>query len=141
MRLLARNEGPGRGPRGKDGDGKRKDDNLSKRIVPPPRTRHPLMIWIIVSFIVYMAIQLFFQTRETQVTISHTRLLEEIEAGNLARVDISERHVEGELISPSTITEGGNVIEFTEFESWLPLEDPELIGFIRDNSPGAEGLS
>jgi hypothetical protein len=75
-----------------------KRDGLSKRIVPNPRSRHPLMLWIIVSFIIFMGLQLYFQRRETRVEIPYTRFVEEVEAGNLARADVAERHVEGELV-------------------------------------------
>ncbi|MBN2564182.1 MAG: ATP-dependent zinc metalloprotease FtsH [Candidatus Eisenbacteria bacterium] len=96
------------------------------------------MIWIIVSFIVYMGLQLYFQNRQPQVTISNTRLLEEIQSGNIASVDIVERHVTGKLVAPSTIYESGREVQFTEFESWLPFEDPEFLAVIREHSPHAE---
>ena len=119
-------------------DGKRgKGGDMSKKFVPPPRTRHPVMIWIILSFIAFMAFQLYFQSREQQVEITHSRFISEVEAGNLASVDIVERHVTGELVSPVTIVEGGRTLEFTKFETWLPFEDPELLGVIREHSPNA----
>ena len=40
-----------------------KRDGFSKRIVPNPRSRHPLMLWIIVSFIIFMGFQLYFQRK------------------------------------------------------------------------------
>jgi cell division protease FtsH len=138
MRFLAENQGPGRDARGPSNSGNKKDDNLVKRIVPNPRSRHPLMIWIIISFIVYMGLQLYFQNKQPQVTISNTRLLQEINSGNIAHIDIVERHVEGELVTPSTIYESGREVQFKEFESWLPFEDPDLLNVIRDKSPNAE---
>ena len=63
----------------KDEDQKRdKRSDLSKRIVPNPRSRHPLMLWIIASFIVFMGFNLYFQSRETRVEIPYTRFIEEI---------------------------------------------------------------
>jgi len=95
------------------------------------------MLWIIVSFIVFMAFQLYFQSKEQQVLISHTRLLQEIKAGNLATIDIVERHVKGELARPAEVLQGGREVQFTKFESWLAFEDPALIGVIEQYSPDA----
>ncbi|MFH1688647.1 MAG: ATP-dependent zinc metalloprotease FtsH [Candidatus Eisenbacteria bacterium] len=114
-----------------------KRDTLSKRIVPNPRSRHPLMLWIIVSFIIFMGFQIYFQRKETSVEISYTRFIEEIEAGNLAAVDIADRHVEGELATTAAIVLNGNPVDFIQFETWLLFDDPELLGVIREHSPNA----
>ena len=122
----------------KDEDQKRdKRSDLSKRIVPNPRSRHPLMLWIIASFIVFMGFNLYFQSRETRVEISYTRFIEEIEAGNLAAVDIADRHVEGELATTATVILNGSPVEFIQFEAWLLSDDPDLFGVIREHSPDA----
>jgi cell division protease FtsH len=114
-----------------------KRDGLSKRIVPNPRSRHPLMLWIIVSFIIFMGFQLYFQRRETRVEIPYTRFVEEVEAGNLAKADVAERHVEGELATTATIILHGSPVEFIQFETWLLAEDPDLFALIREHSPNA----
>jgi cell division protease FtsH len=114
-----------------------KRDGLSKRIVPNPRSRHPLMLWIIVSFIIFMGFQLYFQRRETRVEIPYTRFVEEVEAGNLAKADVAERHVEGELATTATIVLHGSPVEFIQFETWLLAEDPDLFTLIREHSPNA----
>ena len=114
-----------------------KRDSFSKRIVPNPRSRHPLMLWIIVSFIIFMGFQIYFQRKETRVEIFYSRFVEEIEAGNLARVDIADRHVEGELATLSTVVQNGIPVEFTQFETWLLFDDPDLLGVISEHSPDA----
>ena len=126
----------GQGKKGEDGKRDKRSD-LSKRIVPNPRSRHPLMLWIIASFIVFMAFNLYFQTRETRVEISYSRFIEEIEAGNLAAVNIADRHVEGELATMSTVRLNGGPVDFIEFETWLLSDDPDLFGVIREHSPNA----
>jgi cell division protease FtsH len=137
MRFHAEDQRP-QWNRGNDDDKRQKGNDLSKRLVPGPRTRHPLMLWIILSFIVFMAFQLYFQTKEPTVKISHTRFVEEVESGNLARADIVERHVQGELARAATAVDNGREVEFTKFEAWLIAEDPELLDFIREHSPNAE---
>ena len=126
----------GQGKKGEDGKRDKRSD-LSKRIVPNPRSRHPLMLWIIASFIVFMGFNLYFQTRETRVEISYSRFIEEIEAGNLAAVNIADRHVEGELATMSTVRLNGGPVDFIEFETWLLSDDPDLFGVIREHSPNA----
>ncbi len=135
MKLHSEDHRP-RWNQGKKGEDEKRD-GLSRRIVPNPRSRHPLMLWIIVSFIIFMGLQIYFQRRETRVEISYSRFVEEIEAGNLSRVDIADRHVEGELASTATMVMGGVAVEFRQFETWLLFDDPEILGVIREHSPNA----
>ena len=135
MKLHSEDQRP-RWNQGKKGDDEKRD-GFSKRLVPNPRSRHPLMLWIIVSFIIFMGFQIYFQRKETRVEISYTRFIEEIEAGNLIRVDVADRHVEGQLATTATIVLSGSTVEFTQFETWLLFDDPELLGVIREHSPNA----
>ncbi len=138
MRFNSDDQQPPRNPKGRgDSDKRGKGGDFAKKIVPGPRTRHPLMIWIIVSFIVFMGLQLYFQGKETRVEISYTQFIEEIEAGNLAVADIAERHVQGDLVTTSTVVQGNVAVEFIQFETWLLSDDPELFGLIREHSPEA----
>ena len=113
MKLHSEDQRP-RWNQGKKGDDEKRD-GFSKRLVPTPRSRHPLMLWIIVSFIIFMGFQIYFQRKETRVEISYTRFIEEIEAGNLIRVDVADRHVEGQLATTATIVLSGSTVEFTQF--------------------------
>jgi len=135
MRFNSEDQRP-RWNQGKKGDDEKRD-GLSKRIIPNPRSRHPLMLWIIVSFIVFIGFQWYFQSKETRVEISYTRFIEEIEAGNLASVDIADRHVEGTLATTAIIILNGSPVEFAQFDTWLLFEDPDLLGVIREHSPEA----
>ena len=133
MRFNAEDQRPRWGKSGDEGENR---NDLSKRIVPN-RSRPTLMLWIIVSFAVFMGLQLWFQKREAQVLISYTRFLEEVASGNIAKVDIVERHVEGELARQGFVVQGGTEVEFTKFELWLPIEDPDLLKVIAEQSPEA----
>ena len=135
MRFNSEDQRP-RWNQGKKGDDEKRD-GLSKRIIPNPRSRHPLMLWIIVSFVVFIGFQWYFQSKETRIEISYTRFVEEIEAGNLASVDIADRHVEGTLATTAIIVLNGSPAEFVQFETWLLFEDPDLLGVIREHSPDA----
>jgi len=138
MRFHTEDERPRWGQDKKGKDEKRdKLGGFSKRIVPNPRSRFPLMLWIIVSFIIFMGFNLYFQSRETRVEISYSRFIEEIEAGNLAAVDIADRHVEGELATTATVVLSGSAIDFIQFETWLLSDDPDLFSVIREHNPDA----
>jgi cell division protease FtsH len=117
---------------------RRRRDELSRKLVPPPRSRNPFIAWILFVFLAFMAYQLYNQTRPTEAEISYSRFLREVEAGNIASVDIVERQVEGELVRPGTIVQGDRDISFHHFKTWLPFEDPDLLDVIEEKSPGAE---
>jgi cell division protease FtsH len=126
-------------PGGERGDPeRRRRDDLSRKLVPAPRSRNPFIAWILFVFLAFMAYQLYNQTRPTEAEISYSRFLSEIEAGNIASVEIVERQVEGELVRPSTVVQGGRDVSFHRFKTWLPFEDPDLLDVIEEKSPGAE---
>jgi cell division protease FtsH len=126
-------------PGGARGDKeRRRREELSRKLVPPPRSRNPFIAWILFIFLAFMAYQLYNQTRPTEAEISYTRFLHEIEAGNIANVKFLEREVKGKLVKPAMITQGGRDVSFEQFRTWLPFEDPDLLKVIEDKSPGAE---
>jgi cell division protease FtsH len=126
-------------PGGERGDQeKRRRDELSRKLVPQPRSRNPFIAWILFIFLAFMAYQLYSQSRPTEAEISYSRFLREIDAGNIARVEIVERQVKGELVRPATMAQGDRDVSFYRFRTWLPFEDPDLLDLIEEKSPGAE---
>ena len=119
-------------------ENRKKREELSRKLVPQPRSRNPYLAWILFAFLAFMAFQLYLQSRPTEVQISYTQLLEEIEAGNLQSVEIIEREIRGELTVPSTIVDDARESSFYKFVTWMPLEDPELLDFIKEHSPNAD---
>jgi len=122
----------------RNGRERRRREELTRKLVPQPRSRHPFLAWILFIFLAFMAYQLYVQSRPTEAEISYTRLLHEIDAGNIARVEIVERQVKGELVRPGTIVQGDRDVSFFRFRTWLPFEDPDLLDVIGEKSPGAE---
>jgi cell division protease FtsH len=126
-------------PRGPErDDGRRKGDELSKKLVPRPRSRHPVIAWIVLVFLAFMVYQLYLQGRPTEVEISYSRVMREIEAGNVASLLIGETQITGELKSPSTVLEGDQEVHFYKFKAWKSFEDPDLLKTINEKSPDAE---
>jgi len=113
-------------------------DELSKKLTPQPRSRHPLLAWMIFIFLAIMAYQLYSQSRPKEIEVFYTDLLPQIEAGNLESVSVVERHVKGEFVEPVVRYDGDRKIEIRSFFMWLPIEDPDFIALIRDTSPNTE---
>jgi cell division protease FtsH len=129
---------PGEPGRRREDENRKRRDELSRKLVPQPRSRHPYIAWILFVFLAFMGFQLYLQSKPTEARISYTRLREEIEAGNLQSVEIIEREIRGELTVPSAIMDGEQETSFYKFVTWMPVEDPELLTFIEEHSPNAE---
>jgi len=128
---------PEKPPKGRDDGQDRRRDQLAKKLTAPQRSRHPILAWIIFVFLAVMAYQLYHETRPVEVTINYTELKKEIEAGNLAKISISERDIAGELGSPSVTIVDDAEVTYYKFKSWLPFEDPDFLREIEASSPDA----
>ncbi len=128
----------GRDDRRRVGDRRGKGDKLHRKLTPQSRARQPLFAWVIFIFLAIMAFQLFLQSRQSEIEITYTQFMREVEAGNISSVEIVDREVKGELGSPTTLLDGDREVQFFEFKTWLPVEDPDLIGIIAEKNPGAE---
>lgn len=120
-----------------DNENRRKRDELSRKLVPPSRSRNPFIAWILFIFLAFVAYQLFVQGRTTETRISYSQLREEILAGNLKSADFVEREIHGELVAPGVIIVDGQEISYYEFYTWMLVEDPDIVTFIEEHSPNA----
>ncbi len=136
MKLFS--SGPENQGRPPDGDKRGRGDDLHRKLAPQPRSRQPLLAWVIFIFLAIMAFQLFLQSRSSDVEISYTQFMREVEAGNIAKVDIIERQVQGELVTPTRIIDGERELQVYAFRTWLLFEDPDLIDVITEANPSVE---
>ncbi len=124
------------GDRGTEEERRRREE-LSRKLTPGQKPRQPFLAWILFIILAFTAYQLFVQSRPSEVRITYSQLLREIEAGNLSRIDIVDREAHGELAAPSTTVTDGREVQFQRFYAWLPMEDTDLLDFIDEKSPGA----
>ncbi len=125
-------QGPGR-----NDDNRKKREELSRKLLTPQRSRNPFMAWILFIFLAIVAYQLFVSGRSTETRITYTQFRQEVLAGNLKYADFMDREIHGELVDPATITENGKQVSYTQFYTWMAVEDPDIVSFIETNSPNA----
>jgi cell division protease FtsH len=118
-------KGEGKGPGGRKG-------------LPPTRPLRTLTLWIALTLITILVIQFYYAARAKEQEIPYSRLMEEIQAGNIRSVEMVANEVTGELITQGTITVDDEQLAFTKFKAWLPAEDPELPKLIMEKNPDAE---
>jgi cell division protease FtsH len=124
-RSLKLPKGEGKGPGGRKG-------------LPPTRPLRTLTLWIALTLITILVIQFYYTARAQEQEIPYSRLMEEIQAGNIRNVEMVASEVKGELITEGIITVDDEQVSFTKFKAWLPAEDPELPKLIMEKNPEAE---
>jgi len=129
---------PGGGNRRDQDERRKRGDELHKRLVPAPRSRNPLIAWIIFIFLAIMAYQLYVSSRPQEIELVYSQLATEIRAGNIASVSVEGRKVSGELKMASVAMRDGSEVQFTRFYTWLLFEDPDFIDEILATNPDAE---
>jgi len=122
---------------GREDENRKKREELSRKLLPPQRTRNPFISWILFVFLALIAYHLFLQNRSTETRISYTQFRQEVLTGNLESADFIEREVHGLLVEPSFIMQDGEQVEYREFNTWMLVEDPDIVAFIEENSPNA----
>ncbi len=125
-------QGPGR-----NDDNRKKREELSRKLLTPQRSRNPFMAWILFIFLAIVAYQLFVSGRSTETRITYTEFRQEVLAGNLKYADFMDREIHGELVEPSTTTEKDKQVSYTQFYTWMAVEDPDIVSFIEEHSPKA----
>jgi cell division protease FtsH len=115
-------QGPGKGRRG----------------LPQGRPLRTLTLWIALTLITVLVIQFYYTARPKEQEIPYDRLMREIQAGNIKKIEMVDKEVTGELSSEGKITVEGKDVSFTNFKSYLPVEDPDLPKLIMQKNPNAE---
>ncbi len=115
-------QGPGKGKRG----------------LPPGRPLRTLTLWIALTLITVLVIQFYYTAKPKEQEIPYDRLMKEIQAGNIKKIEMVDKQVTGELSSEGKMTVDGKEVSFAKFKSYLPVEDPELPKLIMQKNPNAE---
>ncbi len=106
---------------------------------PPARPLRTLAFWLVLLLLAVVIFQFYNDNRVTEVKISYSDFVAQVEAGNIRTVTYSDtREVHGELKSESTASVSGRRVPYTRFFVRLPLEDESMLHRIQEKNPGAE---
>ncbi len=95
--------------------------------VPWKKTSRTLAFWIALILLSVLFVQLYYGGREELVKIDYTDFINQVEDGNVKRVQFIERDIEGEFNQPYTKLVDGRRGTYTKFKSYLPFDDPDLV--------------
>jgi ATP-dependent metalloprotease FtsH len=113
------------------------------RSSPPNRPRFSnlsksLALWLLIILLPLTIYQLFMPKERSAVDINYTEFVEQLDAGNVESVTITERQVSGVLKQPArTVTERGSR-PYEEFRTVLPFEDPDLVRAMQEKGVAVE---
>ena len=115
---------------------------LPRRVPSPlPPSRGPgrtVALWALIVVVAVLVAQLYFGQRPQRVDISYTRFVEEINKGNLDKVDIVNNEVSGELKTSASIEIAGRPVPFKSFHTFIAGSGESLPKSIWEKNPGIE---
>ena len=115
---------------------------LPRRVPSPlPPSRGPgrtVALWALIVIVSVLVAQLYFGQRPQRVDISYTRFVEEINKGNIDKVDIVNNEVSGELKTSSSILVGNRPVPFKSFHTYIAGSGEGLPKSIWEKNPGIE---
>ena len=108
--------------------------------VPPGRPFRTLAFWalvVLLSLVAYRMYQGSFVSPQ-RAEISYTRLVQEIDKGNIAKLQFMSNTVTGELKSEATVKAGGRDVEFKAFHVNILDNGDQLADRALKVNPGIE---
>ena len=115
---------------------------LPRRVPSPlPPSRGPgrtVALWALIVVVSVLVAQLYFGQRPQRVDVSYTRFVEEINKGNIEKVDIVNNEVSGELKTSSSILVGNRPVPFKSFHTYIAGSGESLPKMIWEKNPGIE---
>ncbi|MFN2383495.1 MAG: ATP-dependent metallopeptidase FtsH/Yme1/Tma family protein, partial [Gemmatimonadota bacterium] len=117
--------------------------------VRPPQKRprltglsKSLALWLLIILLPLTIYQLFMPRDQAKMDIKYSEFADQLEAGNVAAVTITEKQLSGTLERPARAiaATGRDRTErpYTEFRTVLPFEDPELVQRMQEDGVAVE---
>ena len=115
---------------------------LPRRVPSPlPPSRGPgrtVALWALIVVVTVLVAQLYFGQRPQRVDISYTRFVEEINKGNIDKLDIVNNEVNGELKTSSSILVSQRPVPFKSFHTYIAGSGENLPKQVWEKNPGIE---
>ncbi|MEN3044042.1 MAG: ATP-dependent zinc metalloprotease FtsH [Candidatus Hydrothermales bacterium] len=85
-----------------------------------------LLTWILVFLIAILFLVYYTEKNLRILNLTYSEFIQEVEKGNIKRVTVSEREIQGEFKN-SKVVKG---IPYNEFKIALPMEKPDILDFL-----------
>jgi cell division protease FtsH len=102
-----------------------------------PRPMKQLAFWVVLFLILLLSFQHYYYGKPRQEQISYSQFTAEIEAGNIKKLTFIEKEVQGELLQERSLQVGTVTKRVRHFRTFMPFEEPELLGRIAERNPEA----
>jgi ATP-dependent metalloprotease FtsH len=108
--------------------------------LPPGRPLRTLGLWLMILLLGLLGYQIYSGrfVAPQRAEISYTRFVQEVEAGNIANLQIVERTVMGELKREATLQVQGHSMQFKTFRTNILGEGTDLPKMVWEKNPGVE---
>jgi ATP-dependent metalloprotease FtsH len=112
----------------------------SQTPLPPGRPFRTLAFWVFVGLLALVAYRMYQGNfmATPRVEVSYTRFIQEVEAGNIEKIQIIENMVTGELKRPSVLRAGAHETQYKAFKTNILGDGSELPDRIWKTNPGIE---
>ncbi|MFN2421663.1 MAG: ATP-dependent metallopeptidase FtsH/Yme1/Tma family protein, partial [Gemmatimonadota bacterium] len=97
-----------------------------------------LALWLLIILIPLTVYQLFMPRERAAVDIKYSEFVEQLDAGNVESVMITERQVNGELRQPARAATERGSRPYEQFRTVLPFEDPDLVRMMQEKGVAVE---
>ncbi len=97
-----------------------------------------LALWLLIILLPLTIYQLFMPRERSTVDVKYSEFVEQLDAGNVASVTITDRQLAGELKESARTTTEGTARTYKEFRTVLPFEDPDLVRSMQSHGVSVE---
>ncbi len=115
---------------------------LPRRVPSPlPPSRGPgrtFALWALIVVVAVLVAQLYFGQRPQRIDVSYTRFVEEINKGNIDKLEIVNNEITGELKTSASIQIAGRPVPFKSFHTYISGTGEGLPKMVWEKNPGIE---
>jgi len=140
--VIFRRDNSGQEPDSKDRPPRTPRPGLPRRVpTPMPPSRGPgrtVALWALIFVVAVLVAQLYWGQRPQRYDISYTRFVEEINKGNIDKLEIVNNEVTGELKTSASIQVAGRPVPFKAFHTYISGTGENLPKSVWEKNPGIE---